>query len=441
MEKFKYLSIKDISKLPKAAGVYCFKNSKETLYIGKAANIRERVKTHLKLTAYRDNLFINQVKKAGYIKTNSEIEALILEANLIKKVQPKYNVVWRDDKKYFFVARTQEDFPRVFITHQPRTEVKGPKYKLNQNQIIKSSTLLKATYIGPFVDGRALKQTLNSLRKAFPFRSYRTLPKKPCLWYQLGRCPGPCLLNSSLAQQIPDLGRKIKKECQDNARNLFKILQGKRVQVLKILKREMKELSKREDYEKAAKIRDRINSLEKVISHSQVFGPLEDYLSQANLQKILKLKKAVSRIEAYDVSNIQGKEAAGSMVTFIKGAPDKNLYRRFRIKISGKPNDTAMIGEVLSRRIGHPEWGWPDLILIDGGKPQLSAANSILRGKIPVIAIAKRKNELFLEKQKKPILLKSLPREIFNLILQLRDEAHRFALSYHKKLRKKTLLK
>ncbi|GAI57271.1 unnamed protein product [marine sediment metagenome] len=165
------------------------------------------------------------------------------------------------------------------------------------------------------------------------------------------------------------------------------------------------------------------------------------------------------RIEAYDISNIQGQEATGSMVTFIKGLPDKKFYRKFKIRIAGKPNDVAMIKEILHRRINHPEWGWPDLILIDGGKAQLNAALQCLKYKFKemrVMALAKKKNELFIKGRKEPILLKKLPRakkinlllppslplgrEIFNLILQLRDEAHRFAISYHKKLRKKKLI-
>ncbi len=172
----------------------------------------------------------------------------------------------------------------------------------------------------------------------------------------------------------------------------------------------------------------------------------------------MKTKKEISRIEAYDVSNIQGQLATGAMVTFIDGFPNKNFYRRFKIKMTGEPNDVVMIKEILSRRFGHQEWELPDLILIDGGKPQLNiAVNSksqipngaqpkagrVVGGleskKIRVIAIAKKKNELYIESQKKPILLKSLPGEIFNLILQLRDEAHRFAISYHKKLRERAL--
>ena len=206
-----------------------------------------------------------------------------------------------------------------------------------------------------------------------------------------------------------------------------------------------------QNYEKAAKIRDKVRALERVISHARVLEPSIHILSadwqntQKTLQKILNIKREILRIEAYDVSNIQGKESTGSMVSFINGQPEKSLYRKFRVKMAGKPNDVAMIKETLLRRFGHPEWGRPDLILIDGGKPQLNVAvNS--KSQVPnskrirIMAIAKKKNELFIEGRKNPILLKSLPREIFNLILQLRDEAHRFAITYHHKLRKRILL-
>ncbi len=313
--KFKYVPKNKIPQLPKTSGIYAFKKRRKFLYIGKAANIRERVKSHFQRPTYRDNFFINQVSKVGYIKTNSEIKALILEAELIKKYQPKYNIAWRDDKNYFYIGITKEPFPRVFITHQKKSKI---------------------NYLGPFVNGKKLKQTLKDLRKIYPYRTCKTLPKKPCLWYYLSQCPAPCLFKSR-------------------------------------------------------------------------------------------------RIEAYDVSNIQGKDATGSMVTFINGKPNKNLYRRFKIKFSNKPNDTAMLKQVLLRRLNHPEWGLPDLILIDGGKAQLNAALSVT--KIPAMALAKRRNELYMKNLEKPILLKTLPREVFNLILQLRDEAHRFARKYHLKLR------
>ena len=158
------------------------------------------------------------------------------------------------------------------------------------------------------------------------------------------------------------------------------------------------------------------------------------------------INKNISRIEAYDVSNIQGTQATGVMIVFINGKPDKNLYRKFKIKIDGKPNDIAMLKETLERRFAHPEWELPELILIDGGIAQLNIGIKVKQQKpetkeIKVISIAKKYKELFIENRKNPILLKTFPQEIFNLIINLDDEAHRFAITYHKKLRKKYLLK
>jgi len=429
MDKFKFLKKKRVERLPRETGVYAFSDKKEVLYIGKAINIRERVKNHLQKANYKDGLFVDRTTKIGYIKTNSEIEAFILEANLIKKYESKYNVVWRDDKNFFYVGKTKEKFPEIFITHQA---------KLKE----------KADYIGPFVDGKALKQTLKFLRKIFPFRSCKKIPAKPCLWYQLDRCPAPCLLKSNTAKEIPSFAEKMKKICQKNAKNLFELMRGEKGRVLGNLKREMKKAAKEQKFEEAAKKRDQIKSLEKIMAYAKVFEfqPKKEINWQGTekvLQKLLKINKRIGRIEAYDISNIQGKEATGSMVVFKNGLPDKNSYRKFKIKTKKGPNDTAMIKEVLSRRLKHSEWTYPELILIDGGKGQLNAAKSCLTLKfkdIIVLALAKKKNELFIERRKKPILLKSLAREIFNLILQLRDEAHRFAISYHRKLRESSIL-
>jgi len=315
--KFKF------GKLPETTGVYVFEKDKEFLYIGKAANIKERVKQHRKLS--RLSRLTGHI---GYVETDSETDALLLEAKLIKKYQPKYNVDWKDDKNYFYVGITKEPFPRVFITHQPSR----PKSELK--------------YIGPFVDGKKLKKILTELRKKFPYRTCKTLPSRkagtrPCLWYHLKQCPAPCLFSGG-------------------------------------------------------------------------------------------------RLEAYDISNIQGEEAAGSMVTFVNGKPDKNFYRRFKIKGAAEPNDVAMLKEVLERRLKHKEWPYPDLILVDGGRAQLNAAKSL--SKIPVMALAKKRNELYVKGDKKPILLKNLPQEFSNFILRARDEAHRFARAYHHHLRDKRLL-
>jgi len=436
MEKFKFISKEKISRLPKNPGVYCFKSGKKILYIGKAANLRERVKNHFQQPSYKDYLFLDKVEKVGYIKTDSEIEALILEAELIKKIQPKFNVIWRDSKNYFFVGKTKEEFPRIFWCHQKK--IKNQKSKI------------KIEYIGPFVDGKALKETLKVLRKVFPFRSCRVLPRRACLWYHLGRCPAPCLLNSKY--QIPNskaFKEKIKKECQRNAESVFKIIQGKKKEVLKELKKGMKEAVKKENFEEAAKIRDQLLALERILEHSRILEkeirlevPWKDV--EEKLKRVLKVER-ISRIEAFDVSQIHGDFAVGSMVTFINGVPEKNFYRRFKIKFTEKPSDVDMIKEILERRFKHEEWGFPDLILIDGGIAQLRAAlkckmQNAKCKMIKVLALAKREKKLYIEGERKPIFLKNLPREIFNLILNLDNEAHRFAISYHKKLRERKLI-
>lgn len=434
MIRFKFIAKNNVSKLPKSPGIYAFKKAGEVLYIGKAANLKDRVKNHFQQPAFRSNLFINQADKIGYIKTDSEIEALLLEAKLIKKYQPKYNIMWRDDKNYFFIGITKEDFPTIFITHQPLRQAQG-KQKL------------KADYVGPFVEGRALKQTLNTLRRVFPYRTCKPYSGKPCMWYQLGRCPGPCLLGSELVKEMPKLEESIKKESQRNAKNLKKILEVGKGQVLKDLKKEMEMASKIRDFEMAAKVRDQIRALERVLSHARLLEIIEPEKenwekTEKEIKKILNMKTKISRIEAYDVSNIQGQNATGSMITFIKGKPNKNFYRKFKVRIEGKPDDVAMIKEILGRRFSHPEWGWPDLILIDGGITQFNAALQIknkrrIRKSIKVLSLAKKENRLFIEGRKQTVFLKSLPRDISNLILQLRDEAHRFAVAYHRRLREK----
>jgi len=427
MNGFKFLKRDKIFKLPKSPGVYVFKKGQAFLYIGKASNIQDRVKNHFQQSSYRDNLFMDQVKRVGYLKTDSEIEALILEANLIKKNQPRYNILWRDDKNYFFIAVTREKFPRVFWTHQ--TKIKEGKSKIN------------SLFIGPFIEGRALKQTLRFLRKIFPYYTIKKHPKNLCLYCHLNLCPGPS----------PNLRGYIR-----NVENLIAFFRKGKKPVLNSLRKEMKLASSKQNFEKAAKIRDQINVLEKTISNIKLLRPDMYHLPKSliypalewgkigkELKEFLKIEGKVFRTEAYDISNIQGKLATGSMVTFKNGLADKNYYRRFKVNIHGKPNDIAMLKECLRRRFEHTEWGLPDLILIDGGKAQLNAAKSVISEKkldIPIIALAKKNNKLYIENQKNPILLKNLPREVFNLVLQLRDEAHRFAINYHKKLRKKAFI-
>jgi excinuclease ABC subunit C len=447
IKNFKEVDVSKINKLPSNIGLYVFfGKNKKILYIGKASNIKVRVKSHFAKNSFRDSLFLEKVRKVGFKKTASEIEALILEMQLIKKYQPQFNVIWKDDKNYFYVGITKEDFPRIFLTHQTTLQDSEPK----------------TVYIGPFVDGKAIKQTLRILRKIFPYRSCKTIPKHPCMWYQLGLCPGPCKIKIENRNPKNETYLKVKKECQKNVKAILKILTGKRLNLIKELKKEMLQFSKQQEYEKAAETRDKIYALENILSHTRIFfpqtSPAKPWRSplfcgsweeiEQELKKIIseeksaqKIKKIV-RIEGYDISNIQGKEAVGAMVVFENGKPSKKDYRKFKVKIEGKPNDTAMLKEVIERRLRHKEWELPDLIFVDGGKAQLNAARSALGGKkIKLMALAKRKNELFIEGKRNPLLLKELPREISNLILQIRDEAHRFAVSYHRKLRRKKLTK
>lgn len=433
MEKFKIITkSNNIEQLPKKTGVYLFCEKNKIIYIGKAINIKNRVKNHFQQPNYRDNLFINKITKVGFIETDSEIEALILEANLIKKYQPRFNVIWKDDKNYFYVAITKEQIPIIYITHQKNS----PKTK----------------YVGPFVEGIALKKTLKFLRRAFPYYVSKRHPKNHCTYCHLGLCPGP----------NPDLV-----EYKKNIKKLVLILKGKKNTVLNSLKKEMRKLSSEKEFEKAAKVRDRISNLQQVMSHTRV---IESEKIEGNTwnktEKVLKeivgihpvksakggvslkakqfnwVNKNISRIEAYDVSNIQGAQATGVMVVFINGKPDKNLYRKFKIRITKKPNDIAMLKETLERRFKHSEWQYPEIILIDGGIAQLNIGIKVKQQnsetkEIKVISIAKKYKELFIENRKKPILLKTLPQEIFNLIINLDDEAHRFAISYHRFLRNK----
>lgn len=409
MENFKFIKKNKTGFLPETAGVYCFKKGRALIYIGKAVNLRNRIKQHHDL--------IKMSEKIGYIGTDSEIEALVLEANLIKKHQPKFNVAWRDDKNYFYVALTKEDFPRIFITHQP-----------------KSDRSLIST-VGPFVDGRALKETLKIVRKVFPYRTCSRMPRKSCLWYQLRRCPAPCLLQSKLAQQI-SRGQtldKIKKVYLRNIEKMLKLLKNGKTKLLEEMTDEMKKFSRRKKFEEAGRIRDQIASLERVLSHAPVLE-----------RSPLAGPQSGKRMEAYDIANIQGKEATGAMVVFIGNEVAKSEYRQFRIRIEQKPNDIAMLREVLSRRLRHGEWPYPDSILIDGGRAQFNIAKKVCSefglDRIKVMSLAKKENKLYLEGRKSPVLLESLPRETFNLILRIRDEAHRFAQRYHHKLRRKALL-
>jgi excinuclease ABC subunit C len=350
---FTYVGKNKIGTIPHTAGVYCFTNKqKRILYIGKAIRLRERVRNHFSQPTYKDEMFLKETSHIGYQETLSEIEALVLESRLIKEYSPKYNTLWKDDKNYFFVQITKEQLPRILITHQKNAS-------LNKNPSI---------FIGPFVDGKALKKTLFALRRIFPYYTSRSHPHTQCPWCRLDLCPGP----------DPD-----KKSYRKDIQGLIAILEGKNKNVGDDLKKEMKKLSGKKRFEDAVLVRDRILSLEKVLAHARVLERTSSVspLWEDTLRLLISSlgNYSFERMEAYDISNIQGKEAVGSMVVFIQGKPAPSLYRKFKIRLPSLPNDIAMLKEVFSRRITHKEWEYPGAILIDGGKAQHNAGMKVIK--------------------------------------------------------------
>ncbi len=452
--------------IPTEAGVYIFRSKNTPLYIGKAANLKKRLSSYFrKNVGGKTRELLAEAIKLDWIETSSEIEAFLKEAELIKKYRPKYNYLLRDDKNYFYVGITKEAYPRIFITHQP--------YK-NQNDKLK----FKISYIGPFTSGAALKLVLKLLRKIFPYCVCKTPHKHLCLNVQIGRCPGYCCFrsykkHSNILQNV-GMFTDDRKAYRKNIQNIIAVLSGKKKRVMMELRRAMKEAAGRQDFEKAAKIRDRIEGLENVFAHSPHLSSLTGgeelkegdswHKTERFIRQLLGIKKSISRVEGYDISNISGTEATGSMVVFMDGRPAKTEYRKFRIKTVKGANDVAMLKEVIRRRLTHTGWPHPDLMLIDGGRaqlnaaiaafadssrqgqrrqqqtigPQLSASNQ--RGSaaaIAIAALAKREEELYTQKRTSPVPLKKTPREVMHFFQRVRDESHRFAKKYHHKLREK----
>lgn len=422
---------------PHNPGVYFFKNkSGEIIYIGKARNLRMRLSSYFKKDEmdFRKLAMVCEASKIYWQELSSEVEALIREAALIKKYRPKYNVLMRDDKQYFYVGITRDKFPKIFITHQPQTI--QPR---------------RLGSLGPFTDGWALKSVLKTLRRAFPYCQCsikgRQQHSRPCQQAAIGRCPGICCLKEKeWTKFYPDAKKRLKKY-KENIEIIKKILSGKHASVVKKTLKEMSAASAGKNYELAAELRDELRALENIFEHRPFLSRDDESWRQkalGYLKTTLGLKSA-KRVEIFDVSNFQGKMAVGSMAVFTDGETDKNEYRKFKIRVRNTPDDIAMIKEILSRRFKHDDWPKPDLIIVDGGKAQLNAALVVRTRFLPLwselgsnhyklAALAKREEELYLP-DGKTIKLKEGPEPLLRLLAHMRDEAHRFAIAYHKKLR------
>jgi excinuclease ABC subunit C len=523
-------TIEDAKKLPESPGVYLMKDrEKNVIYVGKAASLRERVSQYFRdQDSPKTAILVRNIEDLEYIVTENEVEALVLESNLIKEHRPRYNVKMRDDKSYPYIKITNEEYPRICISR--RKEQDGAKY------------------FGPYPGSKAVRELIK-IASGFGIRRCRKkIPCPPCLNYHIKQCSAPCL------------GELSKKEYHDAIENVVNFLKGKRSQLIRSMKEEMDKLSGMQEYEKAARLRDQINALQElsirqrvsihgrkeqdvigfaitgstcniqvfhisegklrgrdsfslntagsdatevlssfikqyyqdVVPPQEIIIPIEIAdeaiskwlydkdsklkvprsstekgllsLAEENAQMLLEQKmlsesrnknKVLSelqqalflpvlplRIEAFDISNISGTDAAGSLVTFNNGEPDKKNYRHFRIRTIEGADDFAMMGEVVSRAYGRrKEEGkkMPDLILIDGGKGQLKAALGALNELGLVLntaALAKEFEYIFIPEREAPVILTG-DSPALQLLQRIRDEAHRFALGYHRKLRAK----
>ena len=406
-----------IKNLPGSPGVYMMKSaSGEILYVGKADNLKKRVSSYFQTSRRhpdRIEFLVSQIADISYLPTATSAEALIYENGLIKQLCPKYNVALRDDKSYPMLKITlKEKFPRLMITRESKKD--------------------GSIYYGPYTNAKLLKEALKILQKLFPLRTCNKMPKKKCLEFDINQCLGPC--EGSVGEER--YGAIIKE--------LRLFLEGRHSQLLKLLTDRMKQLSKDENFEEATECRNRLEALSSVNTDRVKYGPANEL---GELKNVLGIKGNLEIIEAFDISNIMGDEAVGSLVYFRKGKPDKDEYRKFKIRTVLGMDDYSMMREIVRRRYRRSveeKKRLPGLIVIDGGRGHLSVALDELKklgiDDVPVIGIAKEFERIYVKDKKDPILLPEESKAL-HLLERIRDEAHRFAISYHKKLMSKRIWK
>lgn len=447
--------------IPDTPGVYIFRNSKNrVIYVGKAINLKNRVKSYFQkydALAPKTQALVSRIEKFEFIKVENEIEALLLEADLIKRYKPPYNIDLKDDKfyKYIKVESDKLDLPnRIEKTETPKNLLTIATTRKKRED--------KAQYFGPFPEGSSVNLIIKSLRRVFPYRDctkakFNRYKKagRPCLYGHIGLCPAPC-------QSV-----KAGETNNENVKKISDYLKGNKKRLFQSLEKEMKDAAKREDFESAAYLRDQIASYNYLTQQKR---DIKEYIDAPNLiedraEKGIKslieileneakfvfpdYEVASFRVEVYDISNIQGSNAVGAMVVLTGGSPDKSEYRRFKIQTKDTPDDFHMMQEMLRRRLKRVsskddnKWINPNLIVIDGGKGQLSSAIEILEEyglDIPIIGLAKREEEIVIKAEKDFRILK-LPdnAEALNILKRGRDEAHRFGITYYRKLHRKNM--
>jgi len=448
-------NLKDkIKKLPNTPGIYLFYNTKkELVYVGKATSLRNRVRSYFVgvKTSRPIEQMIHEVTNIKVIETDSVLEAIILEGKYIKKFRPKYNVDWKDDKSWNYIVITKDLYPRVETIREHelkkvdigKNDIFGPYPNLKVKEMMR--LLQKLFYIStcfpPLSKGR-LGGVAKKLKKNFHPTSI--LPSgrgggKPCFYHQLGQCLGVCTGEISST----DYKKKV-------INPLKQFLKGNKRRLVINLERKMKLESKNKNFEEAGRLRDQIKNLKKIQDIALLNKSFIESLPSTRLgDEILKQVQDDSgvlgvrnlRIEGYDISNLGISDKVGSMVVFKDSEPSKKDYRKFNIKTVSGQSDVDCLAEVLERRLKHLEWDYPDIFLIDGGLPQVNRVKKILKTgliTIPVVGIAKgpkrQKNE-FIFDQKDGNMVKFV-RENQNLLINVRDEAHRFAIKFNREKRK-----
>lgn len=461
-----------LKTLPRDPGVYFHKSkSGEIIYVGKAAVLKNRVKQYFQKSRPFDpktDALVAEIHDTDWITVDTELDALFLESEMIKRYKPRYNILLRDDKSQIYIRISmKETYPSVTYTRGPLDD--------------------GAEYFGPYYNGWAIKKAMKYLRKVFPYSTHEVLPKRVCLQYHLGLCPGV------EEQKISE------KDYKSSLRKLMLYLKGGKKQVISEIEKEMKAAAKTHDFEAAATLRNQLNNLKslqrQIIFSDKEFMDLSKDQALSGLQRLLSLPDVPKRIEGYDISHMQGTNNVASMVVATNGLADKAQYRKFKMRIPGN-NDFAHMNETMLRRFSgrHTDWPNPSLLLIDGGKGQLSSALDALDElgiNIPVIGLAKREEEIVVHKtrshitvdveaiqawvkEKNPLnepsvteeslsevapehvlrvrediqpgitshsedfLVIRLPKNnhIIKLLQRIRDESHRFAVSYHTHLKR-----
>ena len=398
-------------RLPDSPGVYFFLGrNKKILYIGRATSLRNRVRSYFTpdIAQKRSSWIAKMLTEARGIdfrKTDSVLEAILLEADLIKKFQPPYNTDEKDDKSFNCVVITKEDFPAVFIERSKNIDF--------ENLRLSTFNFKLSTIYGPFPHGLRLQDALKVIRRIFPYRDLKCNPLqgKPCFNRQIGLCPGVCT------------GEVNKKEYAKTIRNLCLFFEGKKPKLLKLLQKEMKVAVKVLEFEKAGQIKKTIFALQHIQDVALLRKPTNYELLTTNF-----------RVEAYDLSHFGGKDIVGAMAVVENGVARPSEYRLFKIRGLTNAHETKGLQEILTRRFNHSEWAKPDLIVVDGNDIQKATTEEVLNElklSIPVVGVVKDEKHMPKEILGAPVLISEQKAGI----LLANSESHRFALAFQKKKR------